>query len=137
MNNQRKEWQQFLRPVLILFILINSACFFLKNWLKSKNIDADAVMGANLLFFALALINGAIRIKSLRSSNPNVLVRSVTGGSFIKLLVVVFAAIIYLFAAGENRSIYAVFAAMVLYVLYTIIETKGAMKMNRKTNGSS
>ncbi len=137
MNNQRNEWNGFFRPVVILFIFINSACYFFKNWLKEKNIDADVVMVANALLFVLALINAAIRIRGLKSRNPNVLVRSVTGASFLKLMVIALAVVIYLFKAGENRSIYGLITAMALYVLYTIIETMGAIKMNKKTDGGS
>ncbi len=137
MSTDRALWRQFFRPIVIFFIIINSASLFLKNWLREKNIDAEVVMAANALFFILAIINGILRIRAIKNSNPNVYVRASAAITFIKLMVSAIAVAIYLFTAGENKSIYAVIVGMVLYIFYMIIETNGAIKMTKRKNGSS
>ena len=51
-------------------------------------------------------------------------------------MVIAIAVAIYLVASGEDRSVYAVIASMVLYIVYTIIDVRIASQLNRK-NGSS
>lgn len=72
--------------------------------------------------------------RALQNSNPNVFVRTVMATTFIKLMVIAFAVIIYFLVAKENKSVYAVIASMALYILYTIIEIKGAFRLNKTSN---
>ncbi|MEP6514491.1 MAG: hypothetical protein ABJA79_11520 [Parafilimonas sp.] len=137
MSNDRLLWRQFLKPIIILFIVISSACLFLKKWLHEKNIDAEVVMAANALFFILAIVNGIMRIRALKNPNPNVYIRASAAIAFIKLMVSAIAVAIYLFTAGESKSVYAVIVGMVLYLFYMIVETNGAIKMTKRKNGSS
>jgi hypothetical protein len=90
----------------------------------------------NILLFILSLAVFSIQKKALKNTNPQVFVRAIMLGTFIKLMVIAIAVAIYLVASGEGRSVYAVIASMVLYVVYTIIDVRIASKLNRK-NGSS
>ena len=55
--------------------------------------------------------------------------------SFIKLIVIAVAVLVYLIKAGNNKSIYAVIAAMVMYILYNVVEVRAAMRLNRHQYG--
>ena len=68
--------------------------------------------------------------------NPNVFIRGIMGASFIKLIVIAVAACIYILSAGDAVSPYAVFAAMLLYIIYTVIEKKGLTALQEKNNDS-
>lgn len=70
----------------------------------------------------------------MKSSNPNVFIRTVMAGTFIKLLILATAALIYIFVAGENRSVYGVVSSLLLYVIYTVVETKTILELNKKQN---
>ena len=72
----------------------------------------------------------------MQNPNPQASVRSIMLGSFIKLMVIAVAVVIYLVAAGEKRSIYGVFAFMALYVVYTVLDARVASKLKRKNGGS-
>lgn len=133
---QKKAGKIFL-PLLILFLIINGACFALANWLDEHKIDHLVLMGANSLLFILTIINLWFFAQAMKKTNPNVFVRTVMATTFIKLLIIAIATLIYFLLAKENKSIYAVIAAMILYILYTIIEIKAAFKLNRTTNAQS
>lgn len=129
----RKALNHF-RPITIVFILINAVCIIFGKQLDAKGIDHIVLIYANLLLFIITLITSFIHIKSSSSNNPYAFVRGVTLGSFIKLIAIAVSVVIYLFAAGPNRSIYAVAVAMLFYIVYTIFEVNGAMKLNKKQN---
>lgn len=119
-------------PLFIIFMVVNSFCLLFKNWLTSKGIDPLVLGAGNSILFFLSVIIYFMQKKSLQNPNPNVFVRSVMAGTFIKLVVIAGAVIIYLLSAGENKSNYAVLAAMGLYFVYTFIEVKTVSKLNKE-----
>jgi hypothetical protein len=125
-----------IAPLFILFMIVTGFCTITKTWLTSKNIDPVVLGFGNIILFILSLAVFSIQKKAVQSPNPQVFVRSIMLGTFIKLMVIAIAIVIYLVAAGENRSVYAVIACMVLYIFYTVIDVRIAMNINRK-NGSS
>ena len=132
----RNDLRDFFRPIIILFILVNGFCLFTGKWLDAKNIDHVVVMYGNLILFLLTLTACFIHIKALRNNNAYAFVRSVTLASFIKLIVIGISVVIY-FLYAETKSLYAIAFAMVLYIVYTIFEVKGAMKLNRNRNAKN
>lgn len=129
--------RKFLRPVILVFLVINAICLVLGEWLDKHNINHNVLIAANLLLFIVTMIACYIHIRTVSNSNPHAFVRGVTLASFMKLMVIAISAFIYLFAAGENRSIYAVAAAMLFYIVYSIFEVKGAMKLNQEHNAKN
>ena len=123
-------------PLFVFFVLINAVVIPLKNWLQQHQINADVVVVANSLLFILSSINIALHKKALQNKNPNVAIRSVMGGTLIKLLVITLAILFYLIIAGEKRNSYGIFCGMVLYLIYTIIEVRIATKM-KSNNGKN
>ena len=132
----KTELSRFFRPVIIFFILINTLCLSCANWLDNKNIDHIVLMYANLILFLLTLIACYIHIKAVNNNNPYAFVRGVTLASLMKLLVIVISVAIYFFTA-ETKSVYAVITAMLLYIVYTMFEVKGAMRINRNRNAKN
>ena len=129
--------RDFFRPLVIFFIAANALCLFFAKWLDAKGIDHVILMYANLILFWLTLITSFIHINAINNKNPHAFVRGVTASSFIKLIVIGASVLLYLVTSGENRNIYAIIAAMLLYIVYTILEVAGAMRMNRKKNVES
>jgi hypothetical protein len=129
--------RNFFKPVIIVFLLINALCICFGNWLDEKKINHAVLIYANLILFIITLIVCYIHVRSLANSNPHAFVRGVMLSSFIKLMAIAVSVVIYLIAAGENRSIFAVAVAMGFYVVYTVLEVSGAMKINRKKNAQN
>ena len=132
----RTELTRFFRPVIIFFILINALCLACADWLDKKNIDHIVLMYANAILFLLTLVACYIHIRAIKNNNPYAFVRGVTLASLMKLLVIVISVAIYFFSA-ETKSVYAVITAMALYIVYTVFEVKGAMRINRNRNAKN
>jgi hypothetical protein len=130
----KKEYSQLTRPLLIMFLLLTGILLAFQNKLKNKNVNIDVVLIANILLFGVGMVNLWFQLKSLR--NPNLssgaVIRGLMAGTFLKLFVLAAAAMIYLVAAGEGRSVNAIFVAMGLYILYTWIEVRISLRLNPK-----
>jgi hypothetical protein len=126
----------FLRPIIIFFILINAFCLTCGAWLDKKGVDHFVLIYANLILFMLTSITSFIHIKAIKNNNPYSFVRAVTVASFLKLIVIAVSVAIY-FIYSEKRSLYAIAVAMLLYIVYTIFEVKGAMRINRERNAKN
>jgi len=125
-----------LVPLITFFIIVSGFCTIFKSWLTAKNIDPLVLGFGNILLFILSLAVFTLQKKAIQNPNPQAFIRSVMLSTFIKIMVIAIAVVIYLVAAGEHRSVYAIIASLVLYVIYTVIEVRIASKLNRK-NGSS
>ncbi|MBS1550011.1 MAG: hypothetical protein IT254_03925 [Chitinophagaceae bacterium] len=123
-------------PLVLIFILCSSAIYFLRDILSSHHIDWRIVLGANLLFMLLASVSILIQIRSFHSSNPHAFVRSVMSGMFLKMLGVILAVVGYVFIAGDGFNKRAVFASLLLYLVYLFSEVFFSVRYlkHRKTN---
>ena len=128
----KKNNRRAFIPSFIVFILVNLFCTTFANWLSDKGIDPIVLGTANLFLFALSVIIFFMYKKALQNTNPNVFVRSVMGGTLLKLVVIAGASVIYFLSAGKDKSLYAIVAAIALYFIYTFIEVKNAQKLNRE-----
>ena len=127
-----KEYSRLIRPLIIAFLLINGLLIPFHARLAAKGVDADVVIGANLLLFLFSLLNIYFQLRNINNPNPNAVIRGVMAGMFLKLFGLAAAALIYLFAAGEARSVYAVFMSMGLYIIYTWLEVRISLRLNPK-----
>jgi hypothetical protein len=128
---------QFFKPVIFLFIIVAILVFIFSNWLDAHEVNHSVLLVANVILLLLIFITGFLHIKAAENSNPHAFVRSITLSAFIKLIVIAVAIFIYLNSSGVDKSIYAVGAAMMLYVIYTVVEVRAAMRLNRKKNVES
>ena len=126
-----KEFKSLVRPLIVLFVLTTGLFIVFGSRMEAKKIDQNVVIAANLILFIVTLVNLYFQSKNLQNPNSAAVIRGVMAGTFIKLLVLAAAVIIYLVAAGEGRSINAVFVGMALYVIYTWLEVKISLKLKR------
>jgi hypothetical protein len=121
--------------VLYFFLIIGIAGEWCSSFLDAHGIEHRALLGGNILLFALTMISIFMFSRALKHSNPNVFIRSVMGSTLLKLMVLAICITLYLYLAGPARSLYAVLCTMGLYIFYTIIEVRGILKMNKQVNG--
>ena len=125
---------QLLRPMILVFILVNAFFLVGKGWLIKRGADQEVLIVGNLLLFAVSVITFLITCRSLQSSNPNAFVRAMYGGFIIKFFAVAVAAFIYIMITKKNVNKPALFSCMLLYVVYTFIEVKtllGVLKQKK------
>ena len=101
----RTDLRNFLRPIIIFFILINAICLSAGNWLDKKGVDHIALMYGNLILFMLTLIACIIHIRALKNNNPYAFVRAVTLASFLKLIVIAISVVIYFITVKTKTKV--------------------------------
>ena len=129
-----KSILQFLRPMIIVFVIITALCLVFSQQLEKYNVNHEFLLGANIILFVLMIITSLLHIKASRNPNPYAFVRSITLGVFLKLIVIAAAILIYFYKSGAKINIYTIALAMVFYLAYTILEVAAAMRLNRKKN---
>ncbi len=134
----KSNFKKLYLPLAILFFLVTAICYFFGTVLKQKQIDPGVVAGANSLLFIICFYSLRSQMKSMDNTNPHAMVRGVMGSVVLKLFVLGAAAFIYLYNAGEAKSVNALFVSMGLYILYTWLEVKIAMQLkpSKKDGGS-
>ncbi len=134
MNFQEKR---LYLPLIILFIFVNAISIVFKPFMLSHQIDNLVIIIANTLLFFISILSLVMQSKSVNNKNPHAMVRGVMGSVVLKLFVLGTAAFLYLYAAGESKSVNALFISMALYLFYTWVEVRLALRLNPPKNGSN
>jgi len=129
-----KAKRNLLLPLLLVFIICNGFFISAKTLLAKWGIDNGVLIIANSLFLLLALITFFVQQKALQNKNPNVFVRSVMAGMMIKMFSCIIAIFVYWFVMKDKFSKASVGAAMLVYLIYLVVEVKMITKLNRQKN---
>ena len=121
-----------VRPMILVFIVLNGFFIAGKNMLARWGVDQSVVIVGNLVLFVVSLVSFLLSRRSLKSDNPNVFVRTMYSNFMIKLFACVAAAFIYFSSAKPNINKPGLFICMGLYVVYTVIEVSSLTKLLRK-----
>jgi hypothetical protein len=124
-----KSFGQSVRLLLIVFILLTAFFISGKGWLDKKGIDNTVLLYGNLLLFLVSFSAFFITRKSLDSANPQAFIRAMYGSFMIKFFTVAIASFIYILLMKKNVNKPALLICAVLYILYTIIETRELTKL--------
>jgi hypothetical protein len=124
-------------PLILLFVFVNANSVVFKAFMQRHQIDNAVVMLANSLLFFISVLSLNMQLKSVNNTNPHAMVRGVMGSVVLKLFVLGTAAFVYLYAAGESKSVNALFISMALYLFYTWLEVKLSLQLNPPKNGSN
>jgi hypothetical protein len=118
-----------LRPMILVFILLNAFFIAGKNMLARWGADQSVLIVGNLILFAISITSFLLTRRSLRSANPNVFVRAMYGSFIIKLFVCIAAAFAYFMSVQKMVNKPAIFICMGLYIVYTFIEVSSLTKL--------
>lgn len=119
-------------PLVGLFLIITGFAIALHVRLTQYKIDIIVVLCANTLLFLFSILNIYFQTKNINNPNPGAVIRGLMAATFLKLMGLAAAALIYLVAAGEGRSVNAVFVGMALYIVYTWLEVRISLRLNPK-----
>lgn len=127
-----KLFNKTLLPLVILFFFVNILIFTATSFWQKFNIDINVLLGANILFLIFAFIVFLIQKSALKNPNPNAFIRSVIGGTMIKMFGTVIAVLFYVLSTGNGYSKNAVFASLLLYLIYLAVESISMNKIVRQ-----
>lgn len=120
-----------IMPLLAVFTLINIVFIAFENFWKSINITAAIVLLGNALLFLLSILSIWLHLKASHNKNPNVLVRSIMGSTLLKMIIIGATVIWYTKFYAAAKSKISVIIIMVAYLLYTFLEVRIALKINK------
>jgi hypothetical protein len=123
-------------PLTLIFVV--SMGFFLagRDLLEGWGLDQSVLLAGNMILFIATLISFYFYWKSLENDRVQVFLRMVYSGMFVKMMICLFAALIYIMIAKKGVNKGGIFVCMFLYVLYTFVEMSILMKVSKlKKNG--
>jgi hypothetical protein len=118
-----------LRPIYILFIIINLLGLVFYKQLKTAGVDADVLLTGNIFVFTLTMVSFYMLNKGLNAKTTFNFMSAVYGSFLMKLVVGAAAVVVYVLYAGEQKNLPGVFASMFLYLFYTFFEIKGLLEL--------
>jgi hypothetical protein len=127
----QKPW---LRLVLI-FVIVNGGIFASRSLLLNNNVDVEVLMLGHLLVFVVTMISYLLHTKAMNAVKTTSFMANAYAGTFIKMLVCLIAAVVYIFSAGKAVNKIALFACMALYLLYSFTEVAIIAKHKKGNNG--
>ena len=127
-----KSFIRVFLPVLLIFIITNG--FFLTaGKLASRwNIDIDIVIAGNLVLFVATGVSFFLYYKALRNNNVQAFLRMIYGGMFLKMMICLFTAFIYIMVAGKTVNKGAIIVCLFLYLVYSFIEIVLLLKQSKQ-----
>jgi hypothetical protein len=137
MATKKNSFFSTLIPVLFLFIVINVLAELGKRVFPGYNINYSVVLAANLLLFVAGIFSLWMNYRAAKSKNPNAFVQSVMMATTFKLLLFGMAMILYLLQVGKSRNVPGVIIGMILYIVYTAIEIRIALQLNKNKNAGN
>ena len=127
-NNRRtKPWW----PIAIVFILSNALIMVARRWEAKYNMDTDVLMIGNAVLLAATLTSFLLYTRSLKNNQPQAFLRYIYSGMFIKMMICIFAAFIYI-ASVNNVNKPALFGCMFLYFVYTFVEVSILLRLSKQ-----
>ena len=121
-----------LKPMMILFVLVNLAGIVFGVRLRALGLDPDVFLGGNLLVAIITFVSFWMLYRGLQAKSTTGFLASVYGSFIIKLAIAFLVVIIYAKWMGPKMNMPGVFAAMFLYLVYTFIEVKGLLQLLKK-----
>jgi hypothetical protein len=126
-----KGYRAFV-PILIIFIVTTLIFIAVPTLRFLWNMDKTVMIAGNTILFVATFVSFYLFSRSLTNNNVHAFLRMIYGGMFAKMLICLFAALIYIMAAKKGVSKGAIFGCMFLYFVYTFVEISIIMKLSRK-----
>ena len=121
-------------PLIISFLVLSLVILAGKLFYHTGQVDYGVVLFFNCLFFLSGLLVFRMLYRAMQHSNPNVFVRTVMAGTMLRMGICIVAVIGYYFVSRPAFNKPAVYAGMIIYVVYLVVVVRTVMQLNRKQN---
>jgi hypothetical protein len=131
-----RQTLRYFRPAIFIFFFLNIGFFTIQKSLAGWGFNQEVLVYGNILLFAICFISFLMGANGLQSKNNHAFFRWVYGSFIVKLFLLAGAAFIYIITMKKDVNKPALFLCMGLYLIYTLIEVSGLMKLaKKKSNG--
>lgn len=119
-------------PLTIIFVISSALLLIFRSVWAGWGINPDVMIVGNIILFLATAGSFNLYHRSLRNNNVQVFLRLVYGGMFLKMMICLVAAFIYIVTVRKGVSKGAIFGCMFLYFLYTFVEVSILMKLSKQ-----
>ncbi|NML22162.1 hypothetical protein HHL16_14865 [Pseudoflavitalea sp. G-6-1-2] len=119
-------------PITVIFVISTALLLTLRSTFESWGISVNVMIVGNVILFFATLASFLLYYKSLRNNNVQVFLRMIYGGMFLKMMICLITAFVYIVTVKKGVSKGAVFGCMFLYFLYTFVEVAILMKLSKQ-----
>jgi hypothetical protein len=123
-------------PILVIFTITSGILVAFPALFTKMKIDANVMLVGNLILFIATLISFYFYYRSLRNNRVAVFLRLIYGAMFIKMMICLVTAFVYIMMTGKNVNKGAIFGCMFLYLVYTFIEVAVLMKLSKQNKNA-
>ena len=123
-------------PILVIFTISSGLLVAFPALFTKMKVDTNVMLVGNLILFIATLISFYFYYRSLRNNRVAVFLRLIYGAMFIKMMICLVTAFIYIMVTGKNVNKGAIFGCMSLYLVYTFIEVAVLMKLSKQNKNA-
>lgn len=128
---ENKNFIRVFLPVLLLFVILNGFFLTAGKLAARWNVDTDIVIAGNLVLFIATGVSFYLYFKALRNNNVQAFLRMIYGGMFLKMMICLFTAFIYISIAGKTVNKGGIITCLILYLFYSFIEIVLLLKQSK------
>ena len=119
-------------PIIAVFVVTTIILIVVPDLTFLWGMSKPVMIVGNIILFVSTTISFSLFARSLSNNNVHAFLRMIYGGMFAKMMICLFAALIYIMAVKKGVSKGAIFGCMFLYFVYTFLEISIIMKLSRK-----
>jgi len=123
-------------PIILAFVVVNGLLITGKSWLAKLGIDQAVAIIGNLVLFIATFLSLFLYERAMTHATTAGFLRNTYSGLIVKLLVCLFAVVIYAMVARNNINKQGIFACVFFYFLYTIIEMRSLARRNKERSNA-
>lgn len=127
MNKRKQPWW----PIVVIYVVSNAVIIACKKWVAGLKIDSDILIIGNTVLLIATIVSFILYNRSLRNNQPQAFLRYIYSGMFLKMMICLFAAFIYI-ASTNNVNKPALFGCMFLYFVYTFAEVSILLRLSKQ-----
>jgi len=131
MTNNRRQQRPYW-PIIMVFVITNALFITGRKWSTNYNIDSDVLIIGNTVLLAATLFSFFLYKRSLQNNQPQAFLRYIYSGMFLKMLICLVAALIYIFVSDGKVNKPALFGCMILYFVYTFMEVSILLRLSKQ-----
>lgn len=117
--------------LIIFFAIVTALLLLLKKQLQLWGINQPVVIVGNIILFAVSLTSLILYQRAMSHATTLGFLRNTYGGLFLKLMVCVFAILIYVMTDREHVNKQGIFVCVFLYFVYTLLEMRSLLQWNK------
>jgi FtsH-binding integral membrane protein len=126
-RSKRPYW-----PIILVYVISNAIIITGKRWSANLKVDTNVLIIGNTVLLVATLVSFFLYQRSLQNNRAQAFLRYIYSGMFLKMLICLFAALIYIFVSDGNVNKPALFGCMFLYFVYTFMEVSILLRLSKQ-----